>query len=111
MESEKNLSQEGHCWIFENALVWGNARVSDEASVQGNAFVYRNAFLCDHSIVEGDSEVYGNAIISECSRITDQAEIFGMAYIKGSVFIRGHKKIYLPRIYEGIGENYYRYEQ
>ena len=27
IESEKNLSQEGNCWVYGNALVYGNARV------------------------------------------------------------------------------------
>ena len=27
VESEKNLSQDGNCWIYDNAVVMGNAKV------------------------------------------------------------------------------------
>ena len=35
IESEKNLSQEGTCWVSGNALIYGNAQVSGGAWVSG----------------------------------------------------------------------------
>ena len=37
VESERNLSQEGNCWVYGNALVYGNAKVCGNAEVCGNA--------------------------------------------------------------------------
>ena len=51
IEKEKNLSQEGDCWVYDNAQVFGNAQVSDNARVSDNAWVYDNAQ------VFGDAEV------------------------------------------------------
>ncbi|MBD8056934.1 hypothetical protein ICV35_25130, partial [Rhodococcus ruber] len=39
IENERNLSQDGDCWVGGNASVWGNARVWGNASVGGNARV------------------------------------------------------------------------
>ena len=43
VESEKNLSQSGNCWLYGNATVFGNATVCGDAKVFGNAKVYGNA--------------------------------------------------------------------
>jgi len=41
IEKEENLSQEGDCWVFDNAEVSDNARVYGDAWVYGNARVYQ----------------------------------------------------------------------
>ena len=33
IESEKNLDQNGDCFIYDNAVVYGNARVSGDAVI------------------------------------------------------------------------------
>ena len=49
IESEKNLSHNGYCWVFgnavvyDNAMVWGDAEVFGNANVIGNARVVNNA--------------------------------------------------------------------
>ena len=55
IEKEANLSQEGDCWVYDNAWIYddaqifGNAKVCDNASIFGNAQIY------------GDVWVYGAA--------------------------------------------------
>jgi hypothetical protein len=51
IEKESNLAQENDSWIYDNAMVSGNASVYDNARVSGNAMVYGNAR------VFGDSKV------------------------------------------------------
>ncbi len=43
IQSEDNLSQDGDCWIYDNALVRDSAEVSDNARVRGNAQVSGSA--------------------------------------------------------------------
>ena len=64
IQSEANLSHEGDCWVFENAWVYGNARVSENARVFENAWVYGNARVSENAHVYGDACVYGNACVS-----------------------------------------------
>lgn len=61
VESERNLSQEGNCWVYGNAEVYGNAWVCGNAEVFGNAKVYSNAEVCGNAKVYSNAKVCGNA--------------------------------------------------
>ena len=52
VDSEKNLSQEGNCWIFDNAIVSDDAKVSGYAMVSGFATVSGNAVVSGDAIVD-----------------------------------------------------------
>ena len=45
VEKEENLDQSGDAWVYGDAMVYGNARVSGDAWVCGNARVYGNAWV------------------------------------------------------------------
>ena len=61
VESERNLSQEGNCWVCGNAKVCGNAWVFGNAEVYGNAKVYGNAWVYGNAEVCGNAKVCGDA--------------------------------------------------
>ena len=86
VQSERNLSHDGDCWIYVDSKVLG------ESSVSGNAtYVYGNSVIMGYARIFGDSlvkdstinrfsTVYGqslieNSIISGDSRICGNAEI------------------------------------
>lgn len=100
IESEDNLSQEGTCWVynnakvFEQAVVSGDACIYDNAVVRGNALVYDNAEVTTRAAVRGNAKIYGNACISGNAIITGEAQIFDNADIKEDVIIRGNAKVY-----------------
>ena len=62
VESEKNLSQLGDCWIYDdakvcdNAIVVGNAKVCDNARVHNNAHVRGNAQICGDAIISSNKD-------------------------------------------------------
>lgn len=82
IEKEENLSQEGNCWVDDNAVVYGdakvqnNTKVSDEARVFGNAIVYNNAKVYDNAKVYGDAQVCDNA------KVYGETEVHGFMLIK-----------------------------
>lgn len=41
IEKESNLSQEGDCWVYKSAIVYGNARVCGDATICWHARVDR----------------------------------------------------------------------
>ena len=53
VESMRNLSQDGECWIYDDAKVYGDAHVSGNAEVYGNARVYGDALLQRGAYSEG----------------------------------------------------------
>lgn len=54
VESERNLSQEGNCWVYGDAKVYGNAWVYGNAEVCGDA---------DYIIIKGLGSKYRNTTI------------------------------------------------
>ena len=65
IESESNLSQ------YDNAWVFGNARVYDDAQVYGYAQV------CDDAWVSGNAQVSGNAWVHGNAQVCDDAWVSG----------------------------------
>lgn len=123
VQTADNLSQEGDCWIFgdaiacEDALVSQGAQVSEEAVIRGSALVSGTASVSgsavveDHAIVmagtvEGDCFISGNARLCENRQthfsplITDRSivfgEIFGSVAVYGSSVILPGAKIDMP---------------
>ena len=93
VEGYHNLSQEEGCWIYDNAKVYGNARIEDSAIVCQEAEVFGNAVIKGCAGVDGKSKVYGNARMLEYSYVCD-SEIFGNAVISGCAGIKISCKIY-----------------
>ena len=66
IESYQNLSQEGTCWVYDNAVVKHHAVVKD------NAVVKNDSIVCDHAVVRGDAVVSGKSVLSDFAEITDR---------------------------------------
>ncbi len=71
VEKEENLSHFGAAWIFDEANVFGGARVSDHAKVYEKADVFGHVKVC------------GNARISGTARLSGEVRIFGHTEISG----------------------------
>ena len=56
VESEKNLSHSGGCWVFGNSMVYGDAEVHE------NAGVYAGAVVCGNARVSGMAWVFGGEL-------------------------------------------------
>jgi UDP-3-O-[3-hydroxymyristoyl] glucosamine N-acyltransferase len=55
IESEKNLSHDGDCWVSKNAMVY------DDAMVYDNAYVWSHAKVYDRAKVYNDAWVHRGA--------------------------------------------------
>lgn len=97
---EENLSQEGQCWVSNNACVFGNAKVYNDACVHGDARVFGDACIFDNAhvfgsaCVSGNAHVSGYACISGNVRVRDNAKVFGDAYISDYARIYGNAKVF-----------------
>ena len=87
IENEKNLSQRGDCWIYDNAKVLGEAMVCCNAKVYGNAWVFGNARIYGNAIVRGDAVVCGDAVVYDNAVVYGNARIYGNAEICGDAEI------------------------
>ena len=105
IEKEDNLSQEGNCWISDNAKVYcnakvcGNAKVYCKAEVCGNAkvycdaIVYGKALVCGNAKVFGKAEVCGNAVVCDKVRVFDDAFVYDNAIVCGNAQVCGTAEI------------------
>ena len=98
--SERNLSHEGEAWVYGNACVSGDARISDDAWVYGNACVSGDARISDdarvygNACVYGDAWVYGNACVSGDARVSGDACVYGDAQVYGNACVYGDAQVY-----------------
>lgn len=58
IEKEENLSHFDNAWVYGNAKVYGDARVSGNARVFGNAWVSGNAKVSGNAWFSGNAEVF-----------------------------------------------------
>lgn len=93
IESTKNLSQDGNCWIGDNACVYGNALVCDNAYVGNSATVKDNAKIIGNAVVSDSAIISGSAIIKDYAKIKDNATISGHSIICDSAIVKDDAKI------------------
>lgn len=77
VESEKNLSHEGKCWITDNAMIFDNARVEHDAT------------MIDNAIAFDDAKIIHNAIVADNVKVFGEAEITGFAIVTGHEILDG----------------------
>lgn len=82
-----NLSQEGSCWIFPDAVVLNFATVSE------NALIMEHSFVSDHAFVKGNAKVAGTAKVEGAAIIKDNAIIHNSAFVSGTSTICGNAQI------------------
>ncbi len=100
IETERNLSQEGSCFIYDNARVcgdaqvYGNAWVSGDAKVFDNAQVYGDAWVSGDARVSGTALVYGNAQVYDNAWVSGNALVFGEAHVFGNAWVSGDARVF-----------------
>lgn len=94
LEKEENLSQEGNCWIYDNAKVYDDARVRSDAIICNHAEIYDNAFIDGTAMIQKHSKVYEFARVSDSTNVSDNVLIHERAKIRGFAFIRQNAEIF-----------------
>lgn len=64
IQNYRNLSQDGTCWIYDDA------KVLDKGSVNQSATVYHNATVRDYAKIERTALIEDNAVISQHAIVT-----------------------------------------
>ena len=104
--SYNNLSQEGDCWIYDNAKCLDDAKMFDDAKMydnsmmRGNAMMFNNskmydrATMFDNSKMYDRAEMFGRAIMYDNSAIYDNAKMFDNAEMFGRATLDKDKLLY-----------------
>lgn len=95
VESEKNLSQEGTCWINDEAMALNNAKIIDSAIISDFSVAKDNAVVAGYSNMTGNSIICNSARIGakmiRCGEAHDNSIICDNAIVLGK--IEGFAKI------------------
>lgn len=88
--SERNLSQQGNCWIYDDSIAFGNPHVSGNTKILNDskvcefACVAGNAVIDRHSTISGEAFIkdakVSNMVISNYTQILDDVEIKSQRY-------------------------------
>lgn len=87
VRSEDNLSHEGDCWIYDNAMVDERAIVRDNAEVRGECVVHDKAVIGGNAVLDGNITVADEVKILQDSYIQSESRICfgGCSVIIGTI--------------------------
>ncbi|MDG6325689.1 polymer-forming cytoskeletal protein [Glaesserella parasuis] len=94
IETEKNLDHSGNAWVYDNALVYDDARVYGNACVYDDAWVYGDARVYGNAQVYGNARVFGNAWMCGNARVYAKAWVYGDARVFGNALVYGDACVY-----------------
>ena len=77
-----NLSQNGNCWIYDDAVVYEHGYVEGDAKVK------------DHAVISGFGRVYGSAQVIGKAQIKNNAQIYGNAIVDGNKIVESTTNIF-----------------
>ena len=91
IENESNLNRfNGKCWIYDDAIVCGNAMVTDYATIKDNAIIMDNVEVRDYVKISDNVIISDNCIITDHAVIKDSVRISGNCHINGVPNISGN---------------------
>ncbi|WP_339057035.1 hypothetical protein [Candidatus Regiella endosymbiont of Tuberolachnus salignus] len=94
IEHEDNLAQEGICWIYDEARVYGKARVSIKAKIANNAAVYGRARVFGAARIADNAQVFGRAHVYDDAKISGQAKVFHKAQVSNTARVYGQASVF-----------------
>ena len=74
IESEKNLSHDGSCWV------------AHQAQVSWDAKVYEHAYVGFNTRINDTAQIYGSAYVA-CNQVNGNSQIFENADVRGDIYI------------------------
>lgn len=96
IQAEKNLSHEGNCWIYNDAMALGNSKVmkngkmynlsciKDNARLLGNSKMHDKSMMKDFAVVKGEVYLYDN------TKVINNAKVFGLLDCNNNTKICGN---------------------
>lgn len=94
IEKEENLSHEGNCWVYDDAMAYDDAEVGGNAKIYGSSKVYGKAKIVGNAKIFSNVEVFGKAKVYDDAELSDDAKVYDDACAFGSSKIYGKAKVY-----------------
>jgi len=116
--SEHNLSQNGDCWVYDDAKMFDNSEIHNDAKMHNNSEMHNNSKMLnnsemfdsskmhnnskmydsskmyDNSKMRVNSEMLGNSEMHDNSEMVDNSEMFDNSEMRGNSKMRGDAKMH-----------------
>ena len=92
--SYDNLSQEGNCWIYDDAKCLDNARVYDNAKMYDSSMMLGNAKMYDNAVMSDSSVMCDNAVVCGNARMCDTSTMCDNSMMRGNAMMFNNSKMY-----------------
>lgn len=106
VETQDNLSHEGNCWIYDDAKVYGQAKVFEDALIWDNAEVFNHAEVYGKAQIRDNAEVSGYSKVYDKAEVTDHANVFGLAKVFGNATLSNQAEVYVEAQVYGKAQVY-----
>lgn len=93
VEAERNLSQEGNCWINMEAKAYGYTEIRDNAVLTCGAIACENSTIGNDTLVTDESVIRGFTCLCGNVEVSEESVIGGYARLHGNVIVIGAKVI------------------
>ena len=77
IEKEENLSHEGDCWVYDEAMVMDNSYICESSKIEDNVIIKGNSVIRGEIIIANDVVIDGNIYIRTSGEISGNAKLFG----------------------------------
>ena len=87
VENEMNLSQEGDCWVFDDAIVASGSLVAGNSLVHGSSRVMNGSRMFDNAVLK-DAEIENTLMGKNCdieTAIIENCTFYQDVYIDGGI--------------------------
>ena len=92
--SENNLSQEGDCWIYDNAKCLDKARVFDDAKMYDSSMMIGNARMYDEAKMFNKAKMFNNSIMRNNAEMFDDTEMCDSSIMYDNSKMFNNSKMY-----------------
>ena len=86
VESERNLSYEGDCWLFDEAKAYDNSQLSGNACASGYTLLFDNSQLSGNARASGDTLLFDNACAYGNARLSGNARASSGARLSDDMY-------------------------
>lgn len=86
IQSEKNLSQEGDCFVYDNAKVFGNTMVCGNAKVSGNSVVFGDVVVTGNADKPKETSGSASDFLKNLPESVTSITIDGIVYVRKNVW-------------------------
>src|SRR6202158_6297349 len=92
--SERNLSQDGTSWVADDAQVYDQAVITDDAQILGRARIYDRARGGDKGQVLGNAQIFDDGWVFKNGVVFDNAKVFGASQVRDNGLAYGDSEIF-----------------